>query len=540
MDVENPPSPDPNAHSRRRFLQRTGGATALAVLGASGQAAAVDEHGRFKADPFSLGVASGDPLPDSVILWTRLAPSPLTRGGGMPDKRVPVQWTVAESEDMTPVVQTGNVFADPAHAHSVHVNVQNLDPNTEYYYQFRTGGYRSPVGRTKTAPEVGATPEEFRFGFASCQAWYDGFYTPYKHMAADELDLIVHLGDYIYEYGIGPNGGVRDTAVPQAYRSEPTTLDRYRLQYGLYKSDADLQAAHASAPWLVTRDDHEVDNNWAGDVPQDPDKQTVEELLKRRAAAFKAYYEHMPFRLEQKPDGPDQKLYRNYTFGDLVEFNVLDTRLYRSDQACGDAFTVDACQKRFKENRTILGDRQQAWLVNNLEASNATWDVLANQVPFAKMDFLRGAADGYRMDQWDGYVADQVAVKNAFEASVNNPVVVTGDFHSNWANDIKSAQNESKTIGTEFIGTSISSGGDGSEFSDINGNKEGVFGKHVVKENENVKYNNNRRGYTRCTLTPDEWVTEFQVVDYVTEPGAPVRTDKRFVVEAGTPGLQEP
>ncbi|GGN95313.1 MULTISPECIES: alkaline phosphatase D family protein [Haloarcula] len=539
MDTHNPPTPDPDAHSRRRFLQRTGGATALAIVGGSGTATAVDDDGRFTSDPFSLGIASGDPLPESVILWTRLAPSPLERGGGMPEKKVPVTWTVAEAADMRPVVQTGTVFARPENAHAVHVDVRDLDPDTEYYYQFSAGGHRSTVGRTKTAPAPGAIPDEFRFAFASCQAWYDGFYTPYSHMAEDELDLVVHLGDYIYEYGIGPDGGVRNTSVPQAYRAEPTTLDRYRLQYGLYKSDPDLRAAHASAPWLVTRDDHEVDNNWAGDTPQDPDEQTVRDLLERRAAAFKAYYEHMPFRMAQKPDGPDQKLYRNYAFGDLVEFDVLDTRLYRSDQACGDAFNVDECQARFSEDRTILGDRQEAWLVETLEASTATWDVLANQVPFAEMDFLEGAEDGYRMDQWDGYAADQRTVKHAFEDHVRNPVVVTGDFHSNWANEITSARRDGETIGTEFVGTSISSGGDGAEYTDFDSDEAGALGRYVVEENENVAYNNGRRGYTRCTLTPDRWVTEFRVVDYVTDRGAPIRTDATFVVEDGAPGLGE-
>ena len=551
MDLDNRSIPDPDAQSRRKFLQRTGGASALAVVGTAGATATpVDEDGRFERDPYSLGIASGDPLSDSVILWTRLAPNPYEADGGMPDRKIPVRWTVAETEEMRPVVDTGTVFARPEDAHSVHVDVRDLDPNTEYYYQFTAAGHRSPVGRTKTAPALSASPEEFQFAFVSCQAWYDGYYTPYAYVAEDELDLVIHLGDYIYEYGIGPDGAARDASVPQAYREEPETLDRYRLQYGLYKTDPDLRAAHASAPWLITRDDHEVDNNWADEVPQDPDEQTVEAFLKRRAAAFKAYYEHMPFRMAQQPDGPDQKLYRNYTFGDLVEFNVLDTRLYRSDQACGDAFNVDECAARFSEDRTLLGDKQEAWLVDNLDASGATWDVLANQLPFASMDFLRGSEDGYRMDQWDGYVADQRTVKQAFEEHAENAVVVTGDFHSNWASEIRSAEPaegdddsdvaDPETVGVEFVGTSISSGGDGAEFDDFNGEREGVLGKHVVRENENVKYNNDRRGYTRCTVTPDRWTTEFRVVDYVTERGAPIRTDATFVVEEGEARLRRP
>ncbi len=185
-------------------------------------------------------------------------------------------------------------------------------------------------------------------------------------MAEDELDLIVHLGDYIYEYGIDVSESPREKSLPQEYKKETTDLDTYRLRYGLYKSDPNLRAAHASAPWLVTRDDHEVDNNWAGNVPQDPDKQSTEAFIQRRAAALKAYYEHLPFRMEQKPDDASQKLYRYYEFGDLLDFNVLDTRLYRSDQACDDVFNKVDCAERFEEDRTILGDAQEEWLLENL------------------------------------------------------------------------------------------------------------------------------------------------------------------------------
>lgn len=293
MDLEDPPTPDATAHSRRRFMQVTGGATVFAFVGnAQASSTAMDDQGRFESDPFSLGIASGDPRPESVVLWTRLAPNPFEPDGRMPNRKVPVHWAVSRNEDLKPVVQTGTTVADPEHAHSVHLVVEDLEPNTEYYYQFKIGGWRSQIGRTKTSPTPDSSVDEFTFAFASCQAWYDGFYTAYRHMAEDELDLIIHLGDYIYEYGIGPNGGVRNTSVPQAYRTEPKTLDRYRQQYGLYKSDPNLQAAHASAPWLITRDDHEVDNNWADELAQNPDEQTVKEFLQRRTAAFKAYYEH--------------------------------------------------------------------------------------------------------------------------------------------------------------------------------------------------------------------------------------------------------
>jgi alkaline phosphatase D len=518
-------------------MQRTGVAGLVASVGLTGQAsAALDEDGQFIDDPYSLGVASGDPLPRSVILWTRLAPTPLEAGGGMPDDPVEVHWRVATDEEMTETVRTGTVTAEPADAHTVHVDATGLEPATEYYYRFEAGGRQSPVGRTKTAPSADTSPESFQFGFVSCQEWQDGYYTAYRYVARDELDLIVHLGDYIYEDGIGANGGARNTSVPMAFRSQAETLERYRLQYALYKSDPQLRAAHASAPWLITRDDHEVDNNWAGEVPQDPDRQTVEAFLARRAAAFKAYYEHLPFRMAQKPAGPDQKLYRNYAFGDLVEFNVLDTRLYRSDQACNDVVT--SCQERFAQDRTILGDAQKEWLLTNLEESTATWDVLANQVVLGRMNFdvplFTGDTSGgaYNNDQWDGYVEDQQTVLRAFDEHVENPVVVTGDFHRSWANDLRSPDDPSKSVGAEFVGTSISSNGDGTDMD--------AFGRQVIERNANVKYYNGKRGYTRCTITPEKWVTDYRVVEYVTEPGAPVRTDARFVLEPGVPGLQVP
>jgi len=526
MDPQDPPEYDATGQNRRQFMRRTGAASIAAAVGVSGQATAMTDDGEFETDPYSLGVASGDPLPTAVVIWTRLAPDPRTADGAMPDEAVDVEWTVANDESMSDVVKRGTATADPSSAHTVHVDVRDLDPNTEYYYQFEARGKASPVGRTKTAPSPDASPEEFNFAFASCQRWVDGYYTAYEHMAEEELDLVVHLGDYIYEYGIGANGGARDESVPTQYREEITTLDDYRLRYGLYKSDPDLKDAHASAPWLVTRDDHEVDNNWAGDVPEDD--QSTEAFRQRRAAALQAYYEHMPFRMAQKPDGPDQKLYRNFSFGDLVEFNVLDTRHYRDDQACGDVGAAVGCDERFE--RQILGDAQREWLLDNLQNSTATWDVLANQLPIARVDRVEGEEEGYRTDQWDGYVPSQEAVFGAFEEHVDNPVVVTGDVHSHWANEIRSFDDPARPIGTEFVGTSIASNGDGRETTE--------FGQMVLAENDNVVYHSAKRGYVRCRITPDQWQTDYRVVDYVTERGAPVRTDARFVVDEGQPGLQ--
>jgi len=507
-----------SAHSRRRFVA----GTALAALGVGATDVATGDPG-FE-DPFTLGVASGDPLPESVVLWTRLAPEPLERTGGMDDRSVPVEWRVAEDRGMEDVVASGTTLAEPGSAHAVRVVPEDLDPGTEYFYQFRAGGHESRVGRTRTAPDDDEDIEEFTFAFASCQAWQDGFYTAYRHMAEEDLDLVIHLGDYIYEYPVGPEGGNRGVSVPPAYRTEATTLERYRRQYALYRSDPDLQAAHASAPWLVTRDDHEVDNNYADETAQDPGRQPPPSFRERRAAAYRAHYEHMPLRPDDRPEGPDQEFYRRHRFGELVAFDALDTRQYRSDQPCDEL--VGDCEERLDEDRTILGEDQREWLLEELEESETTWEAVANQVPMASMDVEPGPGEAFRLDQWDGYVADREAVVEAFEESDATPVVVTGDVHRNWASDVR---REGETVATEFVGTSISSGGDGY--------RSDPAGRFVVRENDNVHYYNAQRGYVRCRLTPESWTTDYRVVEYVSDRGAPVRTDRRFRVTEGSPGL---
>ncbi|HSH79996.1 MAG TPA: alkaline phosphatase D family protein [Herpetosiphonaceae bacterium] len=319
---------------RRRFLKRVGGIAGLALLGLHPDAT-VSAAKRAGSNPFTLGVASGDPLTDqdgnaSVVLWTRLAPKPLEVGGGMPDETVSVEWQVAEDESFTLGLKQGTASAGPDFAHSVHVVVDGLRPASVYYYRFIYSAYVSPAGRTKTAPTPGADVALLSFAFASCQRWDEGFYYAYRHMKDQDLDLVVHLGDYIYENDMPADGGVRRTRVPSACRPEPITLDQYRLRYALYKTDPDLQAAHARFPWIVTWDDHEVENDYASDYPEgasEPDPS----FRNRRANAYKAYYEHMPVRM-----GPDTRLYRRLTYGNLAEFNVLDTRQYRSNQMCGD------------------------------------------------------------------------------------------------------------------------------------------------------------------------------------------------------------
>lgn len=507
--------------SRRDFLGIGARLAGLSLLGTL-PARRGDATIRTAAYPFSLGVASGDPTPTGVVLWTRLAPEPLA-GGGMPRERTAVRWEVAADEGFRRPVRNGEVLALPELGHSVHVELDGLEPARTYWYRFISGGEASPVGRTRTAPAPGAPVERFRFAFASCQHYAAGYYTAYRHMAAEELDLVVHLGDYIYE------SGIHESAPRQHNGPEILTLGHYRNRYALYKGDPDLQAAHAAFPWIVTPDDHEVDNDYADEIPQDDVPPEV--FLLRRAAAYQAYYEHMPLRRSSFPRGPDIPLYRRIHIGGLAEFNVLDTRQYRSDQPCARVVQLP-CPAVFDPRRTILGDPQESWLLDGLAGSSATWKVLANQVPVAPVDRVEGPDVGFNMDKWNGYVADRERLLGFIrDRRIANPVVITGDAHRNWLAELKGDLRDasSESLGVEFVGTSISSGGDGADTN--------PRGEALLRDNPHVKFYNEQRGYVRCTLTPRQWRSDYRVVPFVTRPGAPVGTRASFVMEAGRPGV---
>lgn len=515
--------------TRRRFLTASGAVTALALAPrlAFAQPARAQELAGY---PFRLGVASGDPLPDAVMLWTRLVPAPLEPFGGMPYASFPVAWEVAHDERFRRVVRRGVALAQPEYAHSVHVDVRGLQPGREYFYRFRAGREISPVARTKTAPAPGARTRALAFAVASCQAYPDGFYTAYGHMAAEDLDLVVHLGDYLYEYPLRAFGGARGQDLPSQYDRETMTLDDYRGRYALYKSDRDLQAAHAAFPWILTFDDHEVENNWAGSTPENG--APAAEFLLRRANAFRAYWEHMPLRLPQPPAAVDVRFYRRFGFGDLVAFNVLDTRQYRSDQACGDGRDA-GCAERLDPARTITGAEQERWLLDGLGRSRARWNVLAQQVVFSQIDYGAGK-QLYNMDAWDGYKASRDRILAGISARrVRNPVVLTGDVHANYAGDVKADFDDpaSRTVGVELVGTSISSAGDGADTT--------PSGQTELTTNPHLHFNNFQRGYIRCTVTDAQWRADYRVVPFVSRPGAPISTRASFVTDDGRPGLRQ-
>lgn len=516
--------------SRRSFLGMAGFGVAAAATPLPRLTGAV-QTGSIKAPPFTLGVASGEPMPEGVVLWTRLAPDPLAVDGtgGMPRRAVPVRWEVAEDERFARIVRRGTEVTRPETGHSVHAEVEGLRPAREYFYRFRTQGEVSAVGRTRTAPAPGSIAP-LRMGFASCSMYEHGYFTAYRHMAEDDLDLIVHLGDYIYEYAPSeyrsPTGNIRRFSNGHIF-----TLGDYRVRHAQYRTDPDLQAAHAAAPWIVTWDDHEVDNNWADEVPE-ADGQTVEAFLSRRAAAFQAYWEHMPLRRSSYPAGIELQLYRRLAWGSLASFHVLDTRQYRSDQACGDR-TRTNCEARLDPGRTLTGDAQERWLLDGLGRSTATWDVLAQQVVFSQRDFEAGPVQRFSMDAWDGYRASRDRVMEGIVARGGlNPVVLTGDVHVNYAAELKQDFDDpaSPTVGVELVGTSVTSGGNGSDTT--------AAGETVLRENPHFRFFNAQRGYVRSVVTEREWRTDYRVLPHVTSPGAPVSTRASFVTEAGRPGLQ--
>jgi alkaline phosphatase D len=511
--------------SRRRFLAGAGGALAAGTLAP----AIVEAAPRLAGNPFTLGVASGEPLPDGFVLWTRLAPD-LSRGGGMPPVPVAVDWELALDHRMRRVVRRGRTVARPESAHAVHVEIGGLAPQRPYWYRFRTAGFASPTGRAVTLPAAGAAVDLFRIAVASCQHWEFGYYAAYRHMVADRPDLILHVGDYIYENG--DNGRPSKRKVRRHPPHEAKTLAQYRERYALYHSDPDLQAAHAWCPWVVTWDDHEVDNDYAADLSER--RAPPAEFLARRRAAYQAYYEHMPLRRLSRLHGDRMQIYRHLDIGRLMSINVLDNRQYRSDQLCGgkrggSAMIAD-CEALSNPDQTMLGKTQEAWLLDNLKRSTARWNVLAQQQLMAQFLVYDKENRAWRSNEaWDGYPGSRERILRFIEQNhVQNTIVLGGDIHSFWVADLKPDfdKRDAPAVATEFVGTSISS--------------PGIPYGSVMKQmpsNPHIRYfESRRRGYLLCAVTPDHWLTDLRIVTNVRDRDSAAETLRSFVVEAGRPG----
>ncbi len=491
------------------------------MLPASAAASTPTRAGLLSPDPFTLGIASGDPSADGFVLWTRLAPQPLSPDGhgGMPGRDVEVGWQIAADERFRDVVRTGKTSARPGSAHSVHVEVAGLQPGREYFYRFRANGHLSPVGRTRTAP---ATPDSFTFAAVSCAQYEHGYYTAYRRMAEQDPDVVVHLGDYIYEYSGGvytaPKGNVR-----QHEGGKLQTLADYRVRHAQYKTDPDLQFAHRNSPWLVIFDDHEVENNWAGDNPGT----LAPDFGARKVAGFQAYYENMPLRRSAVARGPHIKINRRVSWGTLGTFHMLDTRQFRDHQPCDDGMR-SGCDERLGQERVMMGDDQLKWLAGGLRSSTATWNLVAQQIIVGQRDYHLGPGRELNVDAWDGYPAERDRLLATLASSgAGNPIVLTGDAHVASASDlvVDFEDPDAERVGVELVSTSISSDGDGYH--------DPARDAALLSENPHMRFVDERRGYIMCRATQEELRADFRTLDYISRRGAPARTAASFTIPAG-------
>jgi alkaline phosphatase D len=507
--------------TRRGFLVGTG-ATLLAAAcssddgGTATTTSLVRPSAHLPGDPFLLGVASGDPAADSVVLWTRLAPRPLKPdgSGGMGEDPVDVQWQLSADDRFTSIVAEGIATAVADEGHSLHVLAEDLDPATEYHYRFLVGDFTSGVGRTRTLPAPGEAVDRFRLAVANCQ-WYEtGTYAAYRHLAAEEdLDLVLHLGDYIYEYAAGTG---RRASAPG---HEVTSLPDYRLRYASYKVDPDLQAAHAAAAFVATWDDHEVANNYLGDTaPGHPS--ATRHLPDRRAAAYRAWWENLPTRLPA-PTDDHIDIYRDLVVGNLARITMLDERQYADVAPCRDEVADDTgdCVERH-DDRTRLGDGQEAFLASALTRADTTWNLIGNPVVLAGIDAGTTESKFY-LDTWDGYPDAQRRMIAALDAAPN-PVVLTGDYHAGMVLDVQRRpfHPDSDLVCTELMAPPISSI---------------LFPDDVSRRTPQLRQQLNGHGYLVVTTEPEQVTADFKVLRDVQDAQSPIRNRATWRIRAGNP-----
>ncbi len=480
------------------------------------------------AEPFSLGVASGDPDTTSVVLWTRLVAE-----GLVVDADYVLAVDIARDESFSDLVSSSAVDAPAQYGHSVHALADGLEPDSWYWYRFRAGSSVSTVGRTRTMPIGSDTP--LRFGFSSCQNWESGAYAAHGHLAEADLDLFVWLGDYIYEYGPNNQGVVTAAGARVHASDEIETLDAYRSRYAQYRSDPNLQAHHAARPWIVTWDDHEVDNNHAGVSTEDG--QDPAAFAERQRVAHQAWWEHMPVRLDPPTDR--LTIYRSLQWGSLLDLHMLDGRQYRSAQPT-DGEPVALPVGNFDIQRlgpttldpqqSMLGADQRQWLEAQVAASTATWNVLGNQVYMHGLNVLPGESPAINPDSWDGYFAERKELLAALSNSADNLVVLTGDFHSASVGELRTDPFalDDPVIGAEFMAPAISS-----RFPpDLVG-----LAPLVLGVNAQIRHFEPRNGFMTCDVNSEVWTTTLHVLDDVTSETSPVSVAATIVVNAGTPGI---
>ncbi len=518
---------------RRSFLAGLApraAALALGCLFAPGQGrGGVERLPASAGYPFTLGVASGMPGPHSVVLWTRLAPQPMERHGGLPAAPVSVRWELAEDEAFRTGLRSGEVLARPAHAHSVHVQVDGLPSERRFYYRFHAGDATSPVGRTRTAPAADAPVGRLRLALASCQHYEQGAYTLHREIAATDLDLVVFVGDYIYEssnprYRLRPHEGDR-----------PTNLAGYRRRHATYKLDPALREAHAAHPWLVTWDDHEVENDYANDASRFEER-SAEALLRLRAAAYKAYFEHMPVSPAMAPDGPSMLIHARHRWGRLADLWTLDNRQYRSPPPCSTPGRAGGrallgCDEIGDPARSMFGGAQERWIGGELAASEARWRLLAQATQIAPAGIDSPLGRTLYSDGWDGYPAARARLLGAIAAQPKgNVVCLGGDVHRHVAARLRADPLDlrSPVVASEFVTSSLTSRGLPETMTSL-----------MRSSNPDLLHaRGDERGYALLELDAERLTCVFRATRFPVRPEASIATQAVWVVESGTPGPQ--
>ena len=483
-------------------------------------------------DPFSLGVASGMPRPDSVVLWTRLAPRPYEPLGGLPDQPISVRWELAEDDRFSRLLRSGEVHAVPEHAHSVHVEVKSLPADRRFFYRFIMGkgaaSVASPVGRTRTAPALDAAVGRLRLALASCQHYEQGSYVAHRDIAVQDLDFVLFVGDYIYE-STNPRYLLRPHEGPP-----PTTLAGYRARHATYKLDADLRASHAAHPWVLTWDDHEVVNDYAGDRVRGDDGLDPRLFLRRRAAAYKAYFEHLPVSPRMAPSGPQMRIHDRYLWGQLAELWTLDCRQYRSVQACADGSAggrlVGSCNELWDTSRTVLGSDQNQWLQQGLVQSIRPWKLLGQGSQMSEATLPSPLGRRIQSDGWDGYpVARQQLLRTLSDAKLRGVLSLGGDVHRHVAANLRAVAGDEKSpvLASEFVCSSISS----------RSLPDAAMALLRSANPDMVHARSDERGYALVDITPSAATCDFRSTPFPARSEAKLYSQARYVVQANEPGV---
>ncbi len=512
---------------RRHLLKLAAASAALTSLPHS-----IWARQAWSTNPFSLGIASGSPTSDSVVLWTRLGRTGI-EAAGLNNSTVPVAWQIAHDRNFARIVKQGEVLSSPALAHSVHAEVGGLESDREYFYRFMCGEAVSATGRTRTFPKADAVVQKLRIAYASCQQWGNGYYSAYRHMLAEQVDLVMFLGDYMYEYPASKPFDIRPTTGGWI-----TTLDGYRSRYALHKSDKDLQAMHAACPWIVTWDDHEVQNDYAATHPGNSGK-PVDDFMARRRAAYQAFYEHMPVRREQFAAllggiTQEARIYECFAYGRLANIYTIDSRQHRDLQACtrngrpgGSRVDPSTCAIWNDPQRTLLGSKQEAWLNTAFAKSDTTWNVIGQQSVFGPRNFNTQGGQSYSNDGWDGYpAARRRLIDSMRNTRLTNPIMLGGDVHQNWVGNILADYNNpaSQKVGVEFCGTSITS------LTTLTN----VEQAKIIERHPHFVFGDcESRGYGVVEVTPTHLSTTLKAVRDATDPLSDAFTLARFHVEAG-------